>query len=865
MENVIFHNKTSVPIERRFNGYSRRRIQDLLLSMQRHSLIAVVGGTGYGKTQAVAEFMRTQKNKCLWLNLTRRECFTKHFWGIFTFAVGRLDALCAERLKQLGLPGTEETLAAFLQILTAFVRRQAVDCPVFLVLDDFDLIQESGPAWLIQQVVAAGIEGLTIVALSRQDMEWLALSSWGERQGCVLTQVDLALNEEEIAGLFRWRDLTLKAEDVEKLAQYTQGWPVAVNAIANYMAQGVHTLEEAMKLTQNDVAEILVEDFQMWSPEARDLFVQISFAASFPLALLEELSGGVCDRRAVERICRRTPFIKLIWAEDRLEIDNLYLLFLRQMGGWYTDEQVNTLQRWLGGWFEQREEWMAALTHYAAGDDYHRLLWLLEREAVFSRNDPALTERILSCLDGVPASLLTGSPGARLLQAFLFFLSGRKAEAERRAQEIVWECAAGLENEGTKEVLAEAALLLGFLGSHDLQAMRAFFARSRGFCSGRLSHLSDSLSEPAFLYFGQPSPLFHCYRQEGLAELQGLFSETASLWREITASAARPEDLVAAEICYERGDWRSLQTLLNEAGWAAEVQIETKAGAKSLAWSFFGLRVGLAGQLRLETQAYACAPEDLLRRIEALLDPAEVFSAVALNRDLILGWYYGKIGLPERAPAWLAQGRFQETPWPGTDCGLEQLIYIECLFWRKEYHHLETILEILAEVYVRQKSCLGRLRILIYRAILAYHAHKVEAAADYLEQAAVWAAPERLVMPFVEMACHLLPLVKRLRRDKAFDPLWLNSMYRSMSAYQRNIEKARARQEGRPNKENGLLSRQETAVLRALLKGLSSQKIAYEQGISYTTLRSITSNIYNKLGVDSRAELVKYVWQKKIL
>jgi len=57
-------------------------------------------------------------------------------------------------------------------------------------------------------------------------------------------------------------------------------------------------------------------------------------------------------------------------------------------------------------------------------------------------------------------------------------------------------------------------------------------------------------------------------------------------------------------------------------------------------------------------------------------------------------------------------------------------------------------------------------------------------------------------------------------------------------------------------KQNETLSRREEEVISQLLKGKSNKQIAYSLGISERTVEFHLNNIYEKMGVNSRVELI---------
>lgn len=55
---------------------------------------------------------------------------------------------------------------------------------------------------------------------------------------------------------------------------------------------------------------------------------------------------------------------------------------------------------------------------------------------------------------------------------------------------------------------------------------------------------------------------------------------------------------------------------------------------------------------------------------------------------------------------------------------------------------------------------------------------------------------------------------------------------------------------------NSILTQKEQTIVEAIERGLSNKEIAQEQFISLSTVKSHTNNIYRKMGVNSRHELL---------
>ncbi|MGX1571661.1 LuxR C-terminal-related transcriptional regulator, partial [Paenibacillus terrae] len=67
------------------------------------------------------------------------------------------------------------------------------------------------------------------------------------------------------------------------------------------------------------------------------------------------------------------------------------------------------------------------------------------------------------------------------------------------------------------------------------------------------------------------------------------------------------------------------------------------------------------------------------------------------------------------------------------------------------------------------------------------------------------------------------------------------------------------------HEDTSILTEKERIILQSVARGLRSKEIAFDMGISERTVKAHLTNIYNKLGVDSRSEAVAVSLERGIL
>ncbi|ASR47373.1 DNA-binding response regulator [Paenibacillus kribbensis] len=78
-----------------------------------------------------------------------------------------------------------------------------------------------------------------------------------------------------------------------------------------------------------------------------------------------------------------------------------------------------------------------------------------------------------------------------------------------------------------------------------------------------------------------------------------------------------------------------------------------------------------------------------------------------------------------------------------------------------------------------------------------------------------------------------------------------------------NTSKKESEREQR--EDTSILTEKEILILQSVARGLRSKEIAFDMGISERTVKAHLTNIYNKLGVDSRSEAVAVSLERGIL
>ncbi len=217
--------------------------------------------------------------------------------------------------------------------------------------------------------------------------------------------------------------------------------------------------------------------------------------------------------------------------------------------------------------------------------------------------------------------------------------------------------------------------------------------------------------------------------------------------------------------------------------------------------------------------------------------------------DLALGYIYAQWGRIERLADWLRKGKVDTLP-HGT--GLRRpfalVVYGKSLVAAGEFKLLGPVARTMPQRFGRYGSLVGRMHAKVLEAFAAKDYLGVCKALDPMRSAVDLARADSLVFSIAEYGLHVLPLLRRLHREKPED----NHLAR-VTALADDIH--RNAPYGMIRRKNAHpLSLREQTIMRCVTHGLSNAAIARELGITESGVKKSLLTIYGKLGVSNRAE-----------
>ena len=864
-------------------------------------LALVCGPAGAGKSSLVSQWLSECKVASSWLSLEEEDSDLRAFVTYFIAAVRTaVPDACPETaacLERLDLPAP--------RVLSDHLRNDldALEEPLILALDDFQLIHDPGVNELLDRFLSHGPPGFHLVILSRRDP---ALSVATLRARGQLTEIrirDLRFKVAETAELIG-RTIGRKIEPnlAERLQERTEGWAVIVHLAA--LALRDH--KDPERITAGPGAGsremqdyLLSEVLAPLDSSVRDCLCQTSILNRLCAPLCEALCGGLKPNEDYDnpgeslplhgedflRGLRDSglPFITLDETGEWIRFHHLIQdLLQRQLRAQHSEDEITALHRAAATWFEAHGFLEEAIQHALKSDDPQSAGGIIDRHR-FVLTAKEQWVRMIGWFKLLPDSVANSDPALLIAYARTCDMRGVYDEWARsldRAEVLLGST--DFKQKRKKELLAEIATMRSVLAYHAGDAATALQLARQA-----LNDLpEEAVSERVYATLGYSVAL----------QMTGARKE---------AYKFTYEALQGDEAASPTGHGRLLQTL-SFLGWIdADLPALCQTGKTMLG---FGQDHKLSetvvfarcflGAAHYHHDQLETAEEYLLPVVEDPYAPAFFMHVMAVHLlALILqarGDRDGAVGLAGRllehilksgstsflphaqalrAELALLQDRSSEAvgiaegietsgaPPGGYHFVIPELTVAKVLIRQGSDSAIAragTMLEGLAAFYESTHNRIHQIQVLALQALLDAARGEAAEGAGKLAKAISLAQPGGAIRLFVDLGPAIIPMLHRIEVDEN----GLRYVGRILSVFSKRSEVTTAGTGTpvQPVNNNKLLieplSGREQEVLTLLAKGLRNKEIASVLFISPGTVKRHTNSIYGKLGVHGRSEAV---------
>ena len=814
--------------------YISERLQESLRPISRCAMTTVVAPMGYGKTTAVNWYL-SERAKAKTLRIIRISVYSDNlaiFWKS-----------AQEAFARAGLPFLREypcpTDAAGSGLLVDdLCHALAGETPCYIFIDDFHLLTDKRAALFLCMLANRLPANVHLIVASR---DRFLPAAEAVRLGAKVYQIgteQLRLNHTELAVYAHRCGTELSDAQVESLLYSSEGWFSAV-----YL--NLRTLSErgVLPSRHSDIYATFTAAMIDPLPEKqREFLAVMGLADEFTVEMAQCITGEADAGQILSLLTEQNAFV------TRLP-DGVTYLFHHMMKECAErrflklDAETQRLY-WerFGLWYEQHRQYLHAIAAYRRSENYDALLRVIRSDAgiLLASLKP---EDVLDALGKCPAETLKAYPFAILVlmrRMFTWRQIPKMLELKALLLAAIEEHPE-LSEEERGNLLGECDLILSFLCYNDISAM----SRLHRSASAQMSRPAISIQSGGGWTFGSPSVLMMFYRAPGELERElAEMDECMPHYYQVTNHHGQgAETIMRAEALFCQGRFTDAHIELERA--YAQVKDNGQVNM-ALCCDFLSRRLSRYTDVE-ERYTFAERYTELLRYHDAAW--INLWSATS-------AYYHALRGETDKIPEIFSQHRLSTVNMLAPGKPMMEMIENQVYLAQGAYAKVIGRSAELLAVCEAMHYALVALHLRIQTAAAYEKLGKTEEARAWLEKALSDAAPDGLVMPFLENYDYIRPLLARETQS----PLAAQIMALGEAAKARNTASAR------PAVFDALTTR-EYEIVELMGQRLSNREIAERLYLSEGSVKQYVNQIYSKLHIEGdtrtkRTQLAALLRQK---
>lgn len=819
---------------------ARPMVDGILEAAFKKPLVVVNAGAGFGKTTAVSQYLTKTGYRTVWFTFAPADGVPARFWEHLTRVFAQHRPTLGEKMQLLGFPETLQSFNSFLVDLTEELYQD--DMTVAFVFDDAHLMGDPLVKDFIANLVAARLENSYIILLTRV---WPIFDQPLPVVPQVVGAASLRFTLDETVEYLLDAGLKTGRGTAERVHHYVSGWPIALSLVALAMLHGqlgsiaggalVDTKPSLYALFEQEI-------FSQYTPSEQDLLVKLSLLDSFPRGLVQAVTGE--RERDLGQLLNNNIFIGYDADSMRLSFRPLYHEFLREKRQSVRPDELNETYRRAARWCRDNGYYYDAARYYSQCGD-HEDLWrtLLCIDATHHNKNEA--DFYIEQIKALPAGFKKQNPMTGILLSAMLINNLRFTETEELLDEV--EQLLGQDGPGaeTSKLQGEYLIAKGFLT----------LAKEQNGFEQHFKKAAELLPEGSSRWTGRlqlidlgPGLNLQSAKAGELKKSLACFTEGVPYMVRVLHGTARGLDkLCESEALFLTGELKKAAVPAYQALYDAHAAAQYDIVGNAL---FILLRIYMA------TGNY-----------DQVLDTLEHVERYEHDReaqhlgiwDIIRAWLYAEVDDVERVALWIRNP--VQKGFAPISVDRPMLVRLRCLIAAGQYSEALALLGQF-EAFAKSK---GAVITLIYatlnRAVTHNYLGNTGEAVAALKETYALAKGNRIFMPIIEYGSRTRSLLEHARQTvgHGIPKAWLDETYAKAStcAKYHAYLISRYRQAQESLQTDYSLSPRETELLNHLSQGLTRDEMAEAMQLSINTVKSITKQVFAKLGAVNAAHAVR--------
>ena len=814
--------------------YISERLQEGLRPISRCAMTTVVAPMGYGKTTAVNWYL-SERAKAEAPHIIRISVYSDNlaiFWKSVQEAFARAGF---DFLREYPCP-TDAAGGGLL--VDDLCHALAGESPCYLFIDDFHLLTDKRAALFLCMLANRLPANVHLIVASR---DRFLPAAEAVRLGAKVYQIgtdQLRLNHTELAVYAHRCGTELSDAQVESLLYSSEGWFSAV-----YL--NLRTLSErgVLPSRHSDIYATFTAAMIDPLPEKqREFLAVMGLADEFTVEMAQCITGDPDAGQILSLLTEQNAFVTRLPDGVTYRFHHMMKACAERRFLRLDAETQRLYWERFGLWYEQHRQYLHAIAAYRRSENYDALLRVIRSDAgiLLASLKP---EDVLDALDNCPAETLKAYPLAILVlmrRMFTWRQIPKMLELKALLLAAIEEHPE-LSEEERGNLLGECDLILSFLCYNDISAM----SRLHRSASAQMSRPAISIQSGGGWTFGSPSVLMMFYRAPGELERElAEMDECMPHYYQVTNHHGQgAETIMRAEALFCQGRFTDAHIELERA--YAQVKNNGQINM-ALCCDFLSRRLSRYTDVE-QRYTFAERYAELLRYHDAAW--INLWSATS-------AYYHALRGETDKIPEIFSQHRLSDINMLAPGKPMMEMIENQVSLAQGAYARVVGRSAELLAVCEAMHYALVALHLRVQTAAAYGKLGKTEEARAWLEKALSDAAPDGLVMPFVENYDYIKPLLARETQS----PLAAQIMALGEAA------RARSMAIVRPAVFDALTTR-EYEIVELMGQRLSNREIAEKLYLSEGSVKQYVNQIYSKLHIEGdtrtkRTQLAALLRQK---
>jgi LuxR family transcriptional regulator, maltose regulon positive regulatory protein len=388
MKLPIIQTKLRIPVVKE-DFIRRAKLTRKMKKIPEYPLTIIHSGAGFGKSTALALFMRDEKVPGCWYSISSMDDdilpFLSYIIHSIRTIVPEFGTELSTYIESMDCYIRDEELSV---LCSLFINEIAViDDEVTLILDDFHQIEHSYTinSW-IEKLLEHIPANLHLVISSRSRPGWKRLTKMKVcGQLLEITKDDLVLTIEEMELLLTdLYGLEVEAHHLQTIYQMTEGWVIALCMIAAQipLKRDISELFEHSSHSLQDFFQYLVmEVFSKQPPIIQQFLEQTSIFEEIEEEICNEVIGLQGASSMLEQLKDRNLFIQKVGL-THYRYHALFKEFLEDVFQKNNPVNYAVLHERCARFYEKRELWEEALHHYKKINHYKAIASILQQNGL---------------------------------------------------------------------------------------------------------------------------------------------------------------------------------------------------------------------------------------------------------------------------------------------------------------------------------------------------------------------------------------------------------------------------------------------------------------------------------------------------